>query len=144
LTVEPATIEGVAGATVTVVTTGVGGGVAVTVTVDVPDLPELLAVMVELPAVTPVTTPLEFTVAFPLSLDQPTDWPDMTFPWASLTVACSVAVPPTPTETEGGSTVTLATLGGGGAGVAAVTAAAMFDSGPNVAPPLRAPRNATI
>jgi len=144
VTVEPATTEGVAGETVTVVTTGGGGGLAVTVTVDAPDLPALVAVIVELPAVTPVTTPLELTVAFPLSLDQATDWPDMTFPCASLTVACNVAVPPTPTETEGGSTFTLATLGGGGAGVAAVTAAAMFDSGPNVAPAFRAPRNATI
>jgi hypothetical protein len=114
------------------------------VTADVPDLPELLAVIVELPAVTPVTTPLELTVAFPLLLDQLTDWPDMAFPCESFTVACSVAVPPTPTETVGGSTVTLATVGGGGAGVAAVTAAAMFDNGPNVAPALSAPRKATI
>jgi hypothetical protein len=38
-------------------------GAAVTVIADVPDLPELVAVMVAEPAATPVTTPLEFTVA---------------------------------------------------------------------------------
>jgi hypothetical protein len=35
----------------------------VTVIADVPDLPELVAVMVAEPAATPVTTPLELTVA---------------------------------------------------------------------------------
>ena len=34
-----------------------------TVIADVPDLPELVAVIVAEPAATPVTTPLEFTVA---------------------------------------------------------------------------------
>jgi hypothetical protein len=35
----------------------------VTVIADVPDLPELVAVIVAEPAATPVTTPFEFTVA---------------------------------------------------------------------------------
>jgi hypothetical protein len=45
---------------VTVVTTG---GTAVTVILDVPVFPELVAVIVAEPAATPVTTPLEFTLA---------------------------------------------------------------------------------
>jgi len=42
---------------------GGGGGGAVTVTAAVPDFPELVALIVADPAATPVTTPLEFTVA---------------------------------------------------------------------------------
>ena len=42
---------------------GGGGGGAVTVIADVPDLPEDVAVIVAEPAATPVTTPVEFTVA---------------------------------------------------------------------------------
>lgn len=57
---EPATTDADAGATVTVVATG---GTAVTVIADVPDLPELVAVIVAEPAATPATTPVEFTVA---------------------------------------------------------------------------------
>jgi hypothetical protein len=60
VTVEPATIDGDSGDTVTAVTTG---GAAVTVTVAVPDLPETVAVIVAEPAATPLTMPLEFTVA---------------------------------------------------------------------------------
>jgi len=48
---------------VTVVTTGGGGGPAVTVIAEVPDTPELVAVIVAEPAAMPVTTPVEFTVA---------------------------------------------------------------------------------
>jgi hypothetical protein len=58
--VAPATTEADVGATVTVVTTG---GTAVTVIADVPLLPEVVAVIVAEPAATPVTRPLEFTVA---------------------------------------------------------------------------------
>jgi hypothetical protein len=60
LTVDPACTDADAGETTTVVTTG---GAAVTVISAVPDLPELVAVIVADPAATPVTTPLEFTVA---------------------------------------------------------------------------------
>ena len=63
--VEPTFTEADPGDTVTVVTTGAGGG-AVTVTVAVPDFPELEAVIVADPAATPVTTPLPFTVATPV------------------------------------------------------------------------------
>jgi hypothetical protein len=61
--VAPTAIDTDVGATVTVVTTGGGGGLAVTVTLDVPLFPELVAVIVAEPAATPVTTPLELTVA---------------------------------------------------------------------------------
>ena len=59
----------------TVVTTGAGGGDVVTVTEDVPVFPELVAVIVAVPALTPVTTPLvPLTVATPaFPLDQLTD-----------------------------------------------------------------------
>ena len=52
----------VAGVTVTVAT-GAGVGGAVTVTVDEPTLPSLVAVMVAEPAALPVTSPLVLTVA---------------------------------------------------------------------------------
>ena len=71
VTVELTTTDADAGRTLTVVTTGTGG--AVTVMAEVPDLPELVAVMVADPAATPVTTPLELTVAAArLLLDQVT------------------------------------------------------------------------
>ena len=63
----------------TVVTTG---GEAVTVIADVPDLPELVAVIVAEPAATPVTTPVEFTVAAAaLLVDHVTVCPAITFPF---------------------------------------------------------------
>jgi hypothetical protein len=64
-TVAPATTDAVAGVMVTVVTTGVGGGDALTLTLAVPDFPELVAVIVAVPAPTPVTTPPELTIAMP-------------------------------------------------------------------------------
>jgi hypothetical protein len=118
-TVAPATIDAEAGATVTVVTTGVGGGAAVTVMLDVPTLPELVAEIVAEPAATPVTTPLELTVAAAaLFVDHAMAWPDMTFPFWSFTVACSETVPPATIDADGGATVTVVTTGvGGGAAV---------------------------
>ena len=60
---------------------GGGGGAAVTVMVDVPVLPELVAVMIAEPAATPVTTPFEFTLAAAaLLVDQVMICPVMTFP----------------------------------------------------------------
>jgi len=54
---------------------------AVTVIADVPLFPELVAVIVAEPAATPVTTPLEFTVATPvLLLDHVTVCPVITLP----------------------------------------------------------------
>jgi len=88
VTVAPTTIEAVGGATVTVVTTGGGGGAAATVIADVPDFPAQVAVIVADPAATPVTTPVELTVAtFALLVDQAMLCPVMTFPLASFTVA---------------------------------------------------------
>jgi hypothetical protein len=60
---------------------GGGGGAAFTVTVDVPDLPPVLAVIVADPAATPVTTPADVTVAtLGLPLDQVIVWPLITLP----------------------------------------------------------------
>jgi hypothetical protein len=87
-TVAPTFIEAVGGETVTVVTTGTGGGDAVTVTLDVPDFPAQVAVIVADPAATPVTTPLALTVATAeLLVDQVTVCPVITLPEASFTVA---------------------------------------------------------
>src|SRR5947207_1401281 len=63
----------------------------VTVTADVPVLPSDVAVMVAEPAVTPLTSPLPFTVATAvLLLDQVTTRPDNGLPFASLGVAITV------------------------------------------------------
>jgi hypothetical protein len=66
--VPPTTTELLAGETVTVVATGVGGGGvgAVTVIDAVPLFVPLVPVMVAEPAATPVTTPEAFTVAIAL------------------------------------------------------------------------------
>ena len=82
MTEEPAMTDADDGATVTVVATGGGGGAAVTVIADVPDLPEVVAVMVAEPAATPVTTPLELTVAAEaLLVVHVMVWPVMTAPY---------------------------------------------------------------
>ena len=61
---------------------GGGGGGAVTVIADVPDLPELVAVIVAVPAATPLTTPLGLTVAAAGVSDvQVTVWPVITLPF---------------------------------------------------------------
>jgi len=80
--VDPATTDADVGATVTVVTTGAGGGPAVTMIADVPNTPELVAVIVAEPAATPVTTPLEFTVvAAALFVDHVTVCPVIALPF---------------------------------------------------------------
>jgi hypothetical protein len=77
--VAPTAIDAAAGASVTVVTTGAG---AVTVIVAVPVLPEDVAVIVAVPAETPLTTPLEFTVAlFEALVDHVTICPAIVFPF---------------------------------------------------------------
>src|SRR6266480_6741694 len=82
----------------------------VTVTADVPVLPSDVAVMVAEPAVTPLTSPLPFTVATAvLLLDQVTTRPDNGLPFASLGVAVSCTVNPTATLAGDGVTVTEAT-----------------------------------
>jgi hypothetical protein len=111
LTVEPATTEAEAGVTETVVGTGAGGGPAVTVIEAVPDFPETAAVMVAEPALTPLTTPLELTVAaLALLVDQVTVCPVITLPSWSLTVAAKVVLAPTAIAAEDGETVTVVTI----------------------------------
>src|SRR5947199_10544895 len=82
----------------------------VTVTADVPVLPSDVAVIVAEPAVTPLTSPLPFTVAtVVLLLDQVTPRPDNGLPLASLGVAVSCTVCPATTLAGDGLTVTEAT-----------------------------------
>jgi hypothetical protein len=79
LVVKPATTDADVGATVTVVTTG---GAAVTVIAALPVLPETVAVTVAEPGATPVTTPLEFTVAAgALLVDHVIVWPVIALPY---------------------------------------------------------------
>jgi hypothetical protein len=87
-TVRPTATLGVAGATLTDAT-----GTGVTVTLAVPLFPSLVAVIVAEPAATPVTTPLEETVAIPvLELDHVTARPVSTLLFASYAVAVSCTV----------------------------------------------------
>src|SRR2546428_11148487 len=87
-----------------------GGGAGVTVTVAVPFLPSLVAVIVAVPAATPVTSPLPFTVATAgLSLAHVTVRPASGVPLASSGVAVSCTVNPARTEGAGGLTITDAT-----------------------------------
>ena len=62
-TVAPTAIEAEGGETVTVVTTGAGGGGEVTVILELPDSPDAVAEMVADPAATPVKIPVELTAA---------------------------------------------------------------------------------
>src|SRR5207248_1379256 len=85
-------------------------GAGVTVTSDVPLCPSLVAVMVAVPAATPVTSPLPFTRATAvLLLDQVTTRPLSGFPLASFGVAVSCTVEPSCTLAGEGLTVTEAT-----------------------------------
>src|SRR5438093_163346 len=104
-TVCPASTLAGDGLTVTEAT-----GTAVTVTTDVPLLPSDVAVIVAEPAVTPLTSPLPFTVATDvLLLDQVTTRPVSGLPFASLGVAVSCTVCPATTLAGDGLTVTGAT-----------------------------------
>jgi len=94
-----------AGVTVTVAT-----GTKVTVIADVPLLPSLVAVMVAVPAATPVTRPPLVTVATDGALlPHVTTRPASTFPAESLVVALSWTVWPVFRPADGGATVTVAT-----------------------------------
>src|SRR5439155_423585 len=85
-------------------------GTGVTVTVAVPLCPSLVAVIVAVPAVTPVTSPPALTVATAvLLLPQLTGRPDNGLPLASFGVAVSCTVWPTGTDAVLGLTVTDAT-----------------------------------
>ena len=110
------------GATVTVAT---GGGV--TVTLAVPLFPSLVAVIVAEPAATPVTTPLDDTVAIPvLELDYVTARPVSTLLFASYAVAVSCTVCPTVTLGVAGETLTDAT--GASTAVTVAEAVPLFPS----------------
>lgn len=83
---------------------------ASTVTVAVPVFPSMVALIVTVPAETPVTTPDEFTVArLVLLLDHVATRRYRGCPAASSGVAVSVVVLPTITLAVEGDTVTLAT-----------------------------------
>src|SRR5216117_2909488 len=83
---------------------------ACTVTVALPLCPSLVAVIVAAPAATPVTTPLELTVATEvLPLDQDTARPGSGVPFASFGVATSCTAPFTRIDAAGGLTLTDAT-----------------------------------
>src|SRR5437667_369293 len=82
----------------------------VTVTVEVPLCPSLVAVIVAEPAVTPLTSPLPFTVATDvLLLTHVTTRPLSGLPFASFGVAVSCTVCPATTLAGDGLTVTVAT-----------------------------------
>jgi len=107
--VLPVETVAVAGVTVTDPT-----GIGTIVTEAVPDFPSLVAVIVAVPNVTPVTTPALVTVATAVLLDvHVTTRPVSTVPLASFSVAASAPVCPITIELVAGATVTVAT----GAGV---------------------------
>src|SRR5258708_18985381 len=94
---------------------------AVIVTAALPLCPSLAAVIVAAPAVTPVTKPLPFTAATAGALlAHVTTRPERALPLASLGVAVSCTVWPTPTLAVAGDTATEAT----GAGTAATDTSA--------------------
>lgn len=114
-TVAPTATDAVGGATVTLVRTG---GAAVTAMLAVPVFPDDAALMVAEPAATPLTTPLELTVAAAeLFDDHVTVWPVITFPDWSLTVAANGCAAPTSRDAMDGETPTLVTTGTGGGSV---------------------------
>jgi hypothetical protein len=91
-------------------TTTVATGSSVTVTTDAPLFVSLVAVMVAVPGMTPVTTPDDETVATSALLDvHATARSVTTTPLASFTVAVSVVVWVVATPAVAGSTVTLPT-----------------------------------
>ena len=89
----------------------------VTLSAALPVTPSLVAVIVAVPAPTPVTSPLVLTVASPAALvTQATVRPVSTLPLASLSVALSCTDCPTVTLADAGLTTTVATAAGGGGG----------------------------
>src|SRR5437867_4172722 len=104
-TLAPTGTLAVAGLTATVAT-----GTFVTVTVDVPLCPSLVAVIVAGPAATPLTSPLPLTVATAvLLLAHVTTRPLSGLPLASWGVAANCTVAPTTTLAAAGLTATDAT-----------------------------------
>ena len=92
----------VGGCTVTVATDG-----TMTVMLAVPDLPSAVAVIVAVPELTPMTKPAADTVATAVALELHVMGRSVvTVPFASFTVAASVAVRPTRTVAVAGATDT--------------------------------------
>lgn len=107
---------------------GGGGGGVGTVTVAVPDFPSLVAVMLAVPAATPVTTPDVVTVAMCVSDDDhATTRPESALPFASSVAAVNVADAPIATWELAGVTTTVATGAGAGA-FTVICALAVFPS----------------
>jgi len=105
--VDPLAIVVVDGATVTVAT-----GTGVTVTIDEPDCPSLVAVTVAVPGTTPKTNPDEVTVATGVLLElHATGRLVTTVPFTSFTVAVSVVFVPDTMLIDAGATLTLPTGG---------------------------------
>lgn len=105
-------IVAVPGVTSTRETVGAG---AVTVRLADPLLPSLVAVIVAVPALTAVTTPLPVTVAtFVFDDDQVTVRPASVAPPASLVTADACVAAPTATVDDASDTLTDATGAGGG------------------------------
>src|SRR5690349_22764983 len=104
-------VPGIATSAALGVTVTEATGASVTLTVAVPLWPSLVAVIVTgPPAPTPVTRPLEFTLAMVLSLDcHVMTRPVSGLPFASLGVAVSCTVCPTFRLAVAGVTVTDAT-----------------------------------
>jgi hypothetical protein len=122
-----------------VVTTGGGGAAEVTVTLELPDFPAHVAVIVAVPVPTPVTTPLPSTIATAaLLVDQEIFRPVMTLPCASFTIADRVTAALMAIDADAGATVTVVTTGGW----AVVDPRATFEGLPNTASPFSAPRKA--
>jgi len=94
-------------------TATVATGTGTTVTEAVPVFPSLVAVIVTVPKATPVTVPLELTVAMPVLPElHVTTRPVRTAPFASFVVAVRRAVVPICTFVVPGATVTVFTGGG--------------------------------
>ena len=101
-TVSPILIVGPCGVTVTDATPG-----GMTVIVENPDKPPELAAMRTVPTAMPTTTPVPETVAMDeFSVFQKMVAPLTVWPAASVTVAASVTLEPTPSESLAGETVT--------------------------------------
>jgi hypothetical protein len=97
----------------------------VTVIVAVPVLPSLVAVIVALPGATPVTSPLDDTVAMAGALDvKEIGRPVSAFPWSSVTCAPSCTVCPTVTLACPGEMMTALT----GFGLTVMAAVPVFPS----------------
>ncbi|VVB93571.1 Uncharacterised protein [uncultured archaeon] len=112
--VPPTTTDAVAGETVILVNTGVGGGVtAVTVAVAVPLTDPLAAVIVAVPAAFAVNLPVESIVPTVVLLLVHVTVAVIGLPFWSSVAAVKVWVPPTTTDAVAGETVILVNTGGG-------------------------------